>query len=156
MMKVRKIIAFVMCLIFAIPNLGWAASDSKTLQIKVKIKSKSKLGLDRSDITLSDDPEENAAILTEPVNVISKTRTGGVNQTSLEASTDLVSTNGDVIPLTTTVATTTNTITEISWQKVDSNLFQGDIWDTLVMNLDYKNHTVGPYAAVVKYTLITP
>ncbi len=156
-MKVIIIISFVVCLfITTTNNIGWAISDNKTLMIKVSISSKSKLGLDRTDIILSDDPEANATILADSVNVTSKTRTGSLNGTSLEASTDLVNKNGDIIPITKTLVSTTNERNEVYWKKVDGNLFQGDIWDTLIMNLDYKNNNVGPYSAIIKYTLVTP
>ena len=145
-----------MCFILSTANICLAISYTKTLMINVSISSKSKLKLDRTEITLSDNPEENATILAGAVNITSNTRTGSSNNTSLEASTDLVNKNGDVIFITRSLVSITNERNEVSWKKVDSNLFQGDIWDTLIINLDYKNNSSGPYWAIVKYTLVTP
>jgi hypothetical protein len=155
-MKVKIIISFVVCLFFLTTNISWAISSNKALIININIASKSKLGLNSTNITLSDDPEVNTTILTDLANVTSKTRTGSSIITSLNASIDLINRNGDVIPITKTLASATNEKDEISWKKVDGNLFQGDIMDTLIMNLDYKNNNGGPYSAVVKYTLVTP
>lgn len=155
-MKVKIFIALVTIAIFLDTNILLAISDNKNLMIKFTVSPKSKLSLNTTDIRLSDDPEYNATILADKMNVISSIKTGGVNLSSLEASTELINNNGDVIPLDKKVASINNKMNGVDWKKLNDNFFQADIFDTLIMNLEYKNNNTGPYWAIIKYTLVTP
>jgi hypothetical protein len=133
-----------------------AISQTQNLLITATISSKSKIVLVRTNITLSNDPEITANILSDIINITSKTKTGRLSETSLEASTDLVNNSGDNIPFQKTLFPKANDGSEIFWKKATSNFFQADIWDALIMNVNYQNNTAGPYSVIVRYTLITP
>jgi hypothetical protein len=155
-MKVKIIILLLFYFIILISKNCLAISQTQNLLIRAAISSKSKMVIDRTNITLSNDPEINAKILFDLVNITSKTKTGRVSESTLEASTDLVNNSGDNILLQKTLFPKTNVGTEISWKKTESNFFQGDIWDALILNVNYNYNTAGPYSVIVKYTLVTP
>jgi hypothetical protein len=69
---------------------------------------------------------------------------------------DLVNVRADTIPLNKTIISSTNQDFELSWKKMAKNLFQGDVWDALIMNLNYQDNIAGPYSTIVRYTLVTP
>jgi hypothetical protein len=133
-----------------------AISQSQNLTITVKISNKSRIAVDRTEITLSNDPQKNANILTDFINISSETKTGSSSETSLETSAELIGKNGNIIPLKKTSSSYSGPRTKISWKRSDSNLFQGDIWDALIENVSYQDNTTGPYVPIIKYTLITP
>jgi hypothetical protein len=133
-----------------------AISQSQNLTITVKILNKSKIAVERTEITLSNDPLVNTDILSDFINISSETKTGSSSETSLETSAELVGKNGNIIPLKKTSSSYNGARTKIAWKRSDSNLFQGDIWDALIENVNYPNNTTGPYAPILRYTLITP
>jgi hypothetical protein len=155
-MKVKIIILLLFYFIIPISKNCLAISQTQNLLITATISSKSKIIIDRTDITLSNDPEINTNILTDSINIISKTKTGKLSENNLEASTELLNNSGDIIILSRSLYSSINKSDEISWKKADRTLFQGDVWDTLIMHLNYQNNAPGPYSAVLKYTLITP
>jgi hypothetical protein len=153
-----KAIIFLIIFYFIIPVTKncLAISHSQNLLVSVTISAKSKIAIDRTEITLSNDPEANAALLSDFINISSETKTGRASETSLETSAELVSKHGDSIPLKKTSSTYSGERIKISWKRSDSNPFQGDIWDALIENVSYQNTTTGPYAPIINYTLITP
>jgi hypothetical protein len=155
-LQLKSEILIIYYFIFLVTNNCWAISQTQNLLIKVNITSKSKMVLDRTNITLSNDPEVNTDILMNPIQIISKTKTGVLSETTIEVSADLVNVRADAIPMNKTIISSTNQDIELAWKKVAKNLFQGDVWDALILNLNYQDDIAGPYSTIVRYTLVTP
>jgi hypothetical protein len=153
-----KVLLYILIFYFIIPvsTHCLAISHSQNLQINVNISAKSKIAIDRTEIPLSNDPQVNTSMLSDFINISSETKTGRASETSLETAAELVSKNGDSIPLKKTSSTFSGAMAKISWKRSDSSPFQGDIWDALIENVSYQNNTTGPYVPILKYTLITP
>lgn len=137
-------------------NPSFGASDNNNLLIKFTVSSKSKIKLAQTDIALTADPEENIAILSESADIVTQTRTGGISATTLAAATELVSSRGTVMPLHRTVLAGVSGRGQTSWREVDPDLFGGDLWEALIMNVDFRDQPEGPAVAVLTYTLTTP